>query len=225
MNTTTDNHIPVPDTEKEVSSLRLVLTLVAAGFCSGLLLVSTYLLTKPLIEKNRALALEAAILRVIPGCASFKTIGLKDNRLQFLKSGEELEQKVFAGYDSNGNFLGFALPGAEFGFQDLVSAIFGLDPQKGMIVGFEVLESKETPGLGDKIIKDERFLSNFHALSVNEGIKSAKPGEKEHNNEVETITGATISSMAVIRLIQKTLDFWLPKLQEFHADGMTNRSK
>jgi Na+-translocating ferredoxin:NAD+ oxidoreductase subunit G len=44
--------------------------------------------------------------------------------------------------------------------------LYGYNPSTQTVVGFYVLESKETPGLGDKIEKDENFLANFRELSV-----------------------------------------------------------
>ncbi|MCA9729684.1 MAG: hypothetical protein KC729_18525, partial [Candidatus Eisenbacteria bacterium] len=55
---------PVP------SSFRLIFTLGLAGFLSGLLLVLTHQITKPLILANKAAALREAVLEVVPGATS-----------------------------------------------------------------------------------------------------------------------------------------------------------
>jgi electron transport complex protein RnfG len=77
----------------------------------------------------------------------------------------------------------------------------------------KVLESKETPGLGDKIDKDPRFKSNFDALEValaGDGSAIAHPvvlvkyGQKTETWQIEAITGATISSRAVTQIIEKS---------------------
>jgi electron transport complex protein RnfG len=74
-----------------------------------------------------------------------------------------------------------------------------------------VLESKETPGLGDKIMKDADFIANFEALDTKLGddgesmvhpIELAKHGEKTDPWQVEAITGATISSRAVANILR-----------------------
>ena len=62
--------------------------------------------------------------------------------------------------------IGFAIPGSEPGFQDIIGALYGYEANGQTIIGFEVLESKETPGLGDKIFKDPDFQTNFTALKV-----------------------------------------------------------
>jgi len=68
------------------------------------------------------------------------------------------------------------------------------------VLGMKVLESKETPGLGDKIVKDSTFVSAFRGagaplVGVKAGQGSGAAGE------VHMITGATISSQAVIDII------------------------
>ena len=78
----------------------------------------------------------------------------------------------------------------------------------------EVLESKETPGLGDKIIKDMVFKENFSKLSVDPEIVSVPTGTRSAPNEVDTITGATISSKAVVSIINATNERWLLRLDE-----------
>lgn len=207
----------------EPSSARLIGTLGIAGFFSGVLLVVVYLVTLPVIEANRAEALRVAIYQVLPGCKSFKTLELKDGRLVEKKaeaggSGAREEKpvpQIFSGFNESGELLGFAIPASEPGFQDVISGIFGYDAKEKVIIGFEVLESKETPGLGDKIMKDEKFKANFVALAVEPEIAAAKPGEKSQPNQVETITGATISSKAVIRSLQKGIDAWRPAIEGY----------
>jgi len=76
-----------------------------------------------------------------------------------------------------------------------------------------VLESRETPGLGDKIIYDEQFHENFVELAVEPTIVGVKRGEKTNPNEVDTITGATISSNAVIAILNGSSQKWLPLLE------------
>ena len=53
------------------------------------------------------------------------------------------------------------LTAAAQGYADVVRVLYGYDPACACIVGMTVLESKETPGLGDKIDTDPDFLLNF----------------------------------------------------------------
>lgn len=212
----TEKTAPKIPQEKENSSFKLIISLGLAGLFSGIVIVGTYIYTLPIIEANKAEAQQKAIFKVLPNCASFTTHILEDGKIidkpdqPTGKTESETEEvhEVFAGFNSNGDFIGFAIPGSEPGFQDIIGTIFGYDAVNETIIGFEVLESKETPGLGDKIFKDANFALNFKALVVMPEIIPAKPGKKTKENEVETISGATISSKAVIRLLNNAIALW-----------------
>ena len=206
--------------EAEPSSGRLILTLGLAGFFSGIVLVSAYLFTLPTIEAHKARALEAAIYQVLPGISSFETLVFEEGQLQIWSAigegvGEKDLPQIYVGYSDEGELAGFAITAEEPGFQDVIGAIFGYDPHRKQIIGFEVLESKETPGLGDKIMKDAAWLEEFRALAIEPEIVAVKKGEKQQANEVEAITGATISSKAVVRLLNKGLEQWEAPIEEY----------
>jgi H+/Na+-translocating ferredoxin:NAD+ oxidoreductase subunit G len=215
-----EENVHTEDAPKEPSSGRLIATLGIAGFFSGIILVGAYIFTLPMIQANKARALEAAIYKVLPGSKSYETLVLKDGALELFKKDEASKKdappnSIFAGYDSTGALVGIAVPAEEPGFQDIIAGIYGYNPSAKTIVGFEVLDSKETPGLGDKIIKDMAFKTNFEALSVEPEIVTVKNGEKKNPNEVEAITGATISSKAVVRLLQKSIGEWKPAIEQY----------
>jgi electron transport complex protein RnfG len=189
-------------------------TLGIAGMCSGFAIVGIFLATQPRIERNRAEALEAAIFRVLEGARSRAAFVLRGADLVPYESGEEglpKEEAIYAGYDEAGALLGFAIPAEGAGFQDTIKLIYGFDAVARRVVGMEVLESRETPGLGDKIIKDADFVSNFRNLSVDPEVVVVKAG-RTNDNEVDAISGATISSKAVVRIINASNDRWMDRV-------------
>jgi electron transport complex protein RnfG len=200
-------------------SLRMMATLGTAGLCSGLAVVGIFLLTQPRIERNRAEALEAAIFRVLRGASSRAAFVRRDGDL--VRRGEAAGAApagsiVYAGYDEDGALLGFAIPAEGPGFQDTIKLIYGYDPDARRVVGMEVLESRETPGLGDKILKDDAFLENFRDLAVAPEVVVVKGG-RSRDNEVDAISGATISSKAVVRIINDANGRWLEPLTALAA--------
>ncbi len=202
----------------EPSSIRLAGTLGVAGLVSGLVLVGIYLSTLPMIQHNQAEALKAAIFRVLPGTATFKAMHVQGGKLAPDPSAEGKPpapgEVVYAGVDKAGQPVGYAIPANGNGFMDNISLIFGFDNKRKVIVGMEVLESRETPGLGDKIITDAHFLANFEALEVHPTIVPVKKGAKTKANEVDTITGATISSKAVISILNNAMTIWQASLTQ-----------
>jgi electron transport complex protein RnfG len=199
-------------TIKRAGPVRLIATLGIAGLFSGLVLVTVYLATHPLILRNQAEALEAAIYRVLPGSTTRKAFVLEgENLVPFQEEGGglPLQDAVFGAYDEDGRLIGYGIPSEGPGFQDTIKLIYGYDVQSEKIVGMEVLESKETPGLGDKIIKDQSFLDNFKTLAIEPEVVAVKPGTSQNPNEVDTISGATISSKAVVNIINEGNRRWV----------------
>ncbi len=194
---------------KEPSSLRLVGTLVVAGMLSGLVLAGVHQITAPRIEANKARALREAVFRVIPGSSGIRRLVLRDGRLVLVTEGEGPgEPAIHAAYDAGGTFLGWAISGDGPGFQDTIGVLYGYDPARRVVTGMHILESRETPGLGDKIYKDADFVANFDGLAIEPPIVVVKDG-RDADNEVDAITGATISSKAVVKIINDANERWL----------------
>lgn len=201
--------------EPQPSGLRLVATLVAVGALSGVVLVTVFLGTQPTILRNQYEAMRAAVFRVLPGTEDVKVLVVRQERLVAYDGPDGVlpsEPTTFAGYDPGGRLLGYAVPGEGPGFMDTIKILYGFDPSRRAIIGMQVLDSRETPGLGDKISFDPKFLANFEALVVDPEIVPVKRGQKTQANQVDTITGATISSEAVIRILNESRKRWDPVL-------------
>ncbi|MCP4407448.1 MAG: FMN-binding protein [Gammaproteobacteria bacterium] len=202
----------LPDTGSEPSSLKLVLTLTIAGLISGLAIVSIFEVTLPTITANKARELREAVFKVLPGVSNMQKLSFKEGALQPSTNEKEDAPFVYGGYDGEGKFIGYALPGQAPGFADTIKILYGYRPAQGIIVGMEVLESRETPGLGDKIYKDADFVANFNELAVQPKITTVKKGTKSAPNEVEAITGATISSKVIVKIMNNTHQEWISRL-------------
>jgi electron transport complex protein RnfG len=216
------SEIPATYQVQSASSAKMLRALVGLGVLCALLIVLTYEGTSERIAKNRAEALEKAIFQVLPGIGSRQSYTFDSER-----GFERIDQEtgsgtmVYAGYDQEGNFAGVAIEASGQGYADVIRILYGYDPGNEVIVGFYVLESKETPGLGDKIEKDPAFLENFRGLDVrlnadgsalqNE-VVPVKSGEKENPWEVDGITGATISSRAIANIIRSSAAQWVPRI-------------
>ena len=194
------------------SSLRLVMTLAIAGLVSGVAIIGIYETTLPTITANKARELREAVFKVLPGVTRMQALVYRDGRIMAVPEPQKDEPVVYGGYDEQGDFVGYAMPGAGPGFQDTIALLYGYLPGDKQVVGMEILESRETPGLGDKIYKDAAFVAEFSALSVDPEIVAVKKGTGSQPNQVDAITGATISSKAVVRIINETHAAWTEQL-------------
>lgn len=223
------------NTAASPSSMKMLRAMVGIGILCALMIVLTFQGTLPRIERLRAEALEKAIFKVIPGSTTKKTFKLDENN-NFVESGAEDKdaQLVYAGYDDNGELAGIAVPASGMGFADVLRILYGYDPGKEAVVGFYVLETKETPGLGDKIEKDPNFLANFDALDVSltedqsavkNTVVTVKNGEKDNPWQIDGITGATISSRAIGDIIGVSTQKWIPLIQQNIETFANNKSE
>jgi electron transport complex protein RnfG len=200
------------------SALRLILTLAIAGLLSGIAIIGIYESTLPTITANKARELREAVFKVLPGVTSMQALVHRDGALVVVPEPGKDEPVVYGGYDEQGEFVGFAMPGAGPGFQDTIALLYGYRPSEQIVVGMEILASRETPGLGDKIYKDAVWVAGFSALSVDPEIVAVKKGTAAAANEIDAITGATISSKAVVRIINETHAAWRERLPESGAE-------
>ncbi len=193
------------------SSLRLVMTLGIAGLLSGIAIIGIYETTLPTITANKARELQEAVLKVLPGVTQMQALVFRDGEIVVVAEPDKDEPVIYAGHDERGDFVGYAVPAAGPGFQDTIALLYGYIPADRQVVGMEILESRETPGLGDKIYKDADFVAEFSALLVDPEIVAVKKGTKTGPNQVDAITGATISAKAVVRIINEAHTAWSDK--------------
>ena len=131
----------------------------------------------------------------------------------------ESQAEVFAAYSSlarvssaNGVVYitdeAYAVPFTGPGVWGDIEGILGVATSGEYIVGLEILNQNETPGLGGRIM-EERFLRQFRGerlgtggrLAMNRGTGDADPA----NGAVDGISGATGTSRAVHRIVNAAI--------------------
>lgn len=209
-----------PPRKLEASALRLISTLAFAGAMAGLVIVLVHQWTQPRVQAHQARVLQEAIYEVLGGPERYETA--------FLLNGDFTTgpppsadtaslERVYVGYDAGGRPMGVAVSGAKAGFQDVIRVLFGYDPVDGRVLGMKVLESKETPGLGDKIEKDSSFVAEFVGAAT--PLAGVKQGAGREENEIDMITGATISSRVIVDIINDRVDTLGEPLESWWSSG------
>lgn len=195
--------------------------IVGIGALCALLIVTVFRTTEARIKDNQARALRIAISQVLPAAeTTVSVISTEDGRLH--KSERPPALPVFFGYNAENELVGAAITAQGMGYQDNIRVLYAYSFARDAIVGFKVLESRETPGLGDRIEKEPHFIANFERLDATlnaEGdallnsIVTVKQGEKTETWQVDGITGATITSVAVGRILNNSANTWVPVLE------------
>lgn len=128
--------------------------------------------------------------------------------MQSLVSADDFEKCSDGGIEyytaiKGGDTAAYIFTESAKGYGGDVSVMTAVKPD-GTVAGVAILDvSNETPGLGQNAAK-ESFYSQYAGLK--NGVSLLKNGAKAENNEVDAVTGATITSTAVTRAVNTALD-------------------
>ena len=155
---------------------------LALALCFGGMLAGVDAGLKDRIDENKRNDTLGAIPGIVPGAATGRKTAVGG-------------LKVYQAVDEEGRRVGWVLPAAGRGFADKIELLIGLDLPAEKITGLYVLDQKETPGLGNKIT-NEKWREQFERLPADVELKVKPPG-----NQIDAVTGATVSSEAVCRIV------------------------
>jgi len=175
---------------------KMIIVLTGVMILSGLVLAATYGGLTDRIEANRVAALNASLAAIFEGQASAEAIDFEQ-----LEAEDQTIYRASAG----GDVLGYAVRIQTPGYGGPITMLVGLSPNTEEIIGISVVEQVETPGLGGNITQ-EAFRGQFEELSANEPITYVKNVDPmKEDNQVQALSGATITSEAVVDGINEHL--------------------
>jgi len=182
----------------KTAKMIIVLTVITA--LSGAVLSSWDSFTKPMIEYHQLQALKAAISDVLPSYDYYEE-KVVDEKTVYLGKTDDNMQPIGIAFKVDGS-----------GFQGNISIMVGVDPSFTSITGIKVLGQIETPGLGTKIAEDPSnkanpfwFSEQFVDVIFSPQINVVKNSIPQNYNEIQAISGATISSKAVVRILNDNI--------------------
>lgn len=179
--------------KKESTFTNMLLTLLIVTAISSLAASGVYNLTKGPIAEVKRLKQERAIKQVMPGFTELERMAAIPP-----KGGDSLV--LFKGLE-NGSNIGVAVNTyTNMGYSGLIKMMVGFQAD-GTINNYEVLEHKETPGLGTKMTEPD-FKDQFKGKNP----ATFKLSVTKDGGDVDAITAATITSRAVCDAIQRAYD-------------------
>lgn len=166
----------------------MVLSLTCITLVAAVALAGVYLLTKTNIDEQKTAKQTAAISAVLP----------EHERLAEPETVQGLT--VYKAYTGD-TFVGAAVETEADGFGGKIRLMVGFDDDSH-IIGYEVLEQQETPGLGSHIVEwfknEEKDRQNLIGRQATGAMTVSKDG-----GDVDAITAATISSRAFLLAVNK----------------------
>jgi electron transport complex protein RnfG len=173
------------------------LILTAFTLVLGFILALVYGITKDPIEAANLAAAQAAYQAVFEDAAHFETMEYDKDSADALLSDNGYSDgidDIEIAQDAAGNTLGYVITvTARDGSQGSITFAVGIQ-NDGTVNGYSITSISETPGLGMKA-EEEEFYSQFQNKLVD--AFTVVKQETSADNEIEAITGSTITSKAM----------------------------
>jgi len=185
----------VRDIIKPAVILFLVCIIVAIS------LAFTYSVTKIKIDERATQDALAARKEVLTMADSFEKINNTEELIR-QNPGFTIVKEAYRGIKDS-EVQGYVFSLESEGYGGTINITVGIN-SKGELSGIIIGQNRETPGLGSKA-KEAPFKSQLTNIKP-EGPLTVIKGMKSKPEEVEAISGATITSKAVVRAVQAAID-------------------
>ncbi len=179
--------------------IRMVIALFVVAAIAAILLGLTDMITREPIAAAQKAALHKALQQVLPQHSNDPQ---GDKIVLDRDDGVLLD--IFPARDATGAIIALAWEViAPDGYSGSIRILVGVRPD-GRIYAIRVTDHKETPGLGDGIVKNHSWLASF----MDQSLSSKKWKVKKDGGDFDQFTGATISPRAVVKAVKGALVFF-----------------
>jgi len=198
--------------------LQMILFVLVLGAILTSALVTVDGITKPFIKANELKKMQESIL------AAAGVEYTDENREEVFTSSIEAkffpenmqpqcvaEENKLRYYVTNQNHVIFEFKGN--GLQGEIRGAMALMGDLDTIKGITIIRQEETPGLGSRIAEAE-FLETFKNKKISPELKILSPGKANSVNEVDGISGATMSCNALEKIINSESTKYIPAIKE-----------
>lgn len=187
-----------------------VITLIA-----GLALSGVYAMTKDKIAEQQMAANAASYQEVCPDAASFS---YDDDLTAAIETttydesfGRTSINEVVVGEASDGSVAGYVISvTSSDGFDGDITLSVGLQPD-GTLIAISFTELNETAGMG-MLCGEDAFKSQFNGVNTDAFVLN-KSGGSTADNEIDSVSGASTTSGAVVNAVNTALAFFAANIQ------------
>ena len=179
---------------KERIIMVVFILILGAFLTSALVVVNNF--TAPKIKANQEKKLQINLMKILD--ISFDESDENSIKNAFSENVETITKGELTYYKSKGNDIAFKIAGP--GAFGPLSGAMAITSDLERIKGVTILSNSETPGLGTRVCEDE-FLSQFKGKKIVSQVKVVSGGGASGENEVDGITGATLTGVAIQNLL------------------------
>lgn len=181
--------------------LRLGLILFAVTAITGLILGVVYEITKAPIAATQARLKTEALAGALPEAEAFTQRDLVPGADPNLLEVQEAQ--------SGGQLVGYCIATTSKGYAGPIDIVIGIT-HTGTLRAIRILNQSETPGLGAKA-PEPAFSGQFENKDVEHLTVVKTPASTP--DQIQAISGATITSDAVANGVNIALDYWRDNLK------------
>jgi Na+-transporting NADH:ubiquinone oxidoreductase subunit C len=185
--------------------LMIVFVLVLGSTLTAALVAVNYL-TTPVIAKNEEIATKSSILGALD--IDFEPGAVEE---AFANNVEQREQNETTYYVSEDGTIAFPYSGS--GLWGPIEGILAIRPDFQRLAGITISRQEETPGLGSRITEPQ-YLAQFQGKRFTEGLELVQPGRSSADNQIDSITGATMTADAFVTLLNENIEETVPVIAE-----------
>jgi len=164
-----------------------------------------YLLTKGQVALNEEVFLKRAVLAAagipVPP-ANGEVVSLFSARAEEVKAGDAVPAYYRIRSEAGGEPAGYVFIRSGPGLWGEITAAVGFDTELASLTGVDFLKQSETPGLGARI-SEKWFTEQFRGKKG--PFTTVGEGEPASESQFDAITGASITSNAVMSILNSTI--------------------
>jgi electron transport complex protein RnfG len=176
---------------------------IVAALAFGLLVSSVHGLLEPEIKRQKRLKIERKLKDLFGQTKSFEEV--KD------PTDAKGEKVLYYVVKDGQETAGYALEATGSGFADKITLLVAFETNLQKLMGIAVLKSNETPGFGDQIKHEDKkgkmsFKNQFKGCPADKKLATIKTGKRiEADENIVAITGSTVSSEAVTKIVNEAV--------------------
>ena len=199
---------------------RPVLVLTAIALIAGVALSGVYVMTKDTIEEQQRAANAASYRVVCPEAETFEAVTAIDQAIEDLdgqvygtRYGRAYIREAMVAKDAEGNTVGHVVRVTSAdGFDGNITLVVGLNAE-GAVNGISYTEINETPGMGMRCTEPE-FMDQFAGRDAAQFVMNKGGASNNSPDGIDAVSGASISSGAVVNAVNAALDFYHSVIEE-----------
>lgn len=172
--------------KKAYSIAAIAANLAAACFMAGIIIAGVYFFTSPIAAQKNVMLKNNSMKALVKDADNFKPVAGKADWYEATAGGKT---------------IAYVIPAEAKGYGGKIKLLVAVSPDD-KVIGYDVVSHNETPGLGDGTSKD--FFKERISGKAVQNLKVVK--DPNNKDDVQAITGATISSKAVTGCIKSAVE-------------------